>query len=730
MDTCAMKQLSAVTIVLLTLTTAAVALYSWQFRRDMFNTMAPGHEWLTASTVIFARNWYVEGALKLRLLQLWNPRSIEFPDIASRQVYVSAPPGTVIPIYITSCLLGTEPSVAIVHGYNLVSHCLITLTLALTVYYVLRSHSFTVFSCSLMACAAICFFLLFPVNMYGFQNIFYSDQAVVLPVALFVLMEVMRGKQPSWALSAAQSLVLLWGCYTDWYMWVVAGVAYILRLALAHTRWSMRSWLLVTITFWTPAILALLLFLAQLSSQHMLAPFLKRITVHSALADNATLPWQVFLNTWWGEHVSKFYGKFSLASFIWLFISACLVVLAACVDRLCHRHNNESCDYAVRLLALAALPPVLYTHSLRNYAYPHDFSTHKFSVTVALVLFAALPLMGMCIMDAFCDGKTSKRGQLVSRLMRESCILLPFLLVVAVNMLYASEMWRYRPAHIGRRSSNPFEPLGTFLRQATRYDDLVVSPHIEIGSRPPQFLSYSNKRVYLTENTFRALSKVMSAGDQVQHVAVLVGTNGPGDFSSILAHAYDVQHGSDCTLYRIRRGDLDNYVSACYADVYQHMLALHAEFSKTTDYDVVYLADLHSVRAANFTPGRYGIVNWGHTGLGENLHQWGFACRKALVAHAPVRGHGEVRIALRPQYKLFRTILTLNSPDGCVSYGMRLDDREVFSSGPLSGRSLAIFVEVNVAGHRELVLTLDPCGSHANDEAVWVDPHFLLPRTR
>lgn len=725
-----MKTFSITTLVLLTLVTVAVALYSWRFRRDMFDTMASGHEWLTASTVIFSRNWYLEGALKLRLLQLWNPRSIEFPDIASRQVYVSAPPGTVIPIYITSCLLGTEPSVAIVHGYNLVSHCLITLTLALTVYYVLRSHSFTVFSCSLMACAAICFFLLFPVNMYGFQNIFYSDQAVVLPAVLFIFLELVRVNHASCSLRIAQSVVLLWGCYTDWYMWVVAGVAYIMRLVLSEKPCNIRSWMLVSLEFWTPPVLAFLVFLVQLSSQNMLPAFLKRITVHGALADNATLPWQVFLNTWWGEHVSKFYGTFSLPSFIWLFISACLLILAASVDRLRCRHNKDSCHYAVRLLALASLPPPLYTHSLRNYAYPHDFSTHKLSVTIALVVFAVLPLMGMCIVDAFCDGKTSKRGQLVSGLMRESCILLPFLIVVAVNMLYASETWRYRPAHIGRRSNNPFEPLGTFLRQATRYDDLVVSPHIEIGSRPPQFLSYSNKRVYLTADTFRALSKVMSAGDQVQHVAVLVGTNSPSDFSSILAHAYDVQHGSDCTLYRIRRGDLDNYVSARYADVYQHMLALHAEFSRTTGYDVVYLADLHSIRAANFTPGRYGIINWGHTGLGENLHQWGFACRKALVAHAPVRGHGEVRIALRPQYKLFRTILTLNSPHGCVSYGMRLDDREVFSSGPLSGRSLAIFVEVNVAGHRELVLTLDPCGSHANDEAVWVDPHFLLPRTR
>src|SRR5262249_38953297 len=90
-------------------------------RRSRFGDLeGRGHEWLTGSAVKFTRNWYREGAWTLRFAMLENPRSIEFPDVASRQAYVSYPVGCLLPISLVSWVLHREPSPALVMSVNLV----------------------------------------------------------------------------------------------------------------------------------------------------------------------------------------------------------------------------------------------------------------------------------------------------------------------------------------------------------------------------------------------------------------------------------------------------------------------------------------------------------------------------------------------------------------------------------------------------------------------------------
>lgn len=55
------------------------------------------HQWLTASTLLFSKNWYREGVVPLRMMMLKEPRSGEAQSIAERSPYVSFPPGAVCP---------------------------------------------------------------------------------------------------------------------------------------------------------------------------------------------------------------------------------------------------------------------------------------------------------------------------------------------------------------------------------------------------------------------------------------------------------------------------------------------------------------------------------------------------------------------------------------------------------------------------------------------------------
>jgi len=133
------KHIDRIAIILLILLTLSIFIYTVLIRSSWFGVLSPGHhQWLTGHAILHTKNWYNEGALKLRFGFFENPNSVEFPTLESRVFYFSYPPGALIPIYLISKLIAQEPNPALVMAYNLSNHFFITLFLSLTIFFFLN----------------------------------------------------------------------------------------------------------------------------------------------------------------------------------------------------------------------------------------------------------------------------------------------------------------------------------------------------------------------------------------------------------------------------------------------------------------------------------------------------------------------------------------------------------------------------------------------------------------
>ena len=188
-----------IAIILLLVITLVIFQYTVEIREPWFAELSSNnnhtidhHEWLTGSTIKFAKNWYNEGPLNLKFAMLEDPKSVEFLTLSSRSPYTSYPPGTILPIYISSELLGQEPSPGLVMGYDLLNHFLVSFFLCLMILFLLRNQlRFDIIN-SFYFIIPILIELLLPGPLYWFQNAFFSDQAVILPFVVYVFLEVIR----------------------------------------------------------------------------------------------------------------------------------------------------------------------------------------------------------------------------------------------------------------------------------------------------------------------------------------------------------------------------------------------------------------------------------------------------------------------------------------------------------------------------------------------------------
>lgn len=462
--------------------------YTVEARRPWFGRLSfEHHQWLTANTLRFARAWHTEGPWTLYFALLNEPKSVEFPTLTSRNPYVSYPPGFVLSAYLYGVLRDGEPTVRSVMEWNLINHVLIALTLGVVSFLALRRLGLDRVTVTLLASVPLVLELLLPGSLYWHQNVYFADQAVLLPFVLFVLLEALRDAFPPARAGCDRwlALVMAWGVACDWLFLCLTAVAYVKRLTTGDLPlpWvNPRRWLWQSVRFGLGGLVVLLLFFVQLCALGMLprlqARFLERIGATDVNADFTGRFNQIF----WGDYIPAQFGAAgtglaflalvgSLGLGGWLWWQAA---------------QGASPTPGVKLafwtLTLITIPCFLQVYALRNHSAIHDFSALKFSLVIATVPFVLLPLTVL----------TSLVPQWAAR---------PAWRVGIPAGLFALALAYVIPTHIGFRTLFPepspvIEPLGTFVRQAVTEADIVFSPDFEIPTDPPHLLALSGKRVY------------------------------------------------------------------------------------------------------------------------------------------------------------------------------------------------------------------------------------------
>lgn len=228
----------ALCIILLLSINLVVFEYTVEIREPWFGELSGSvdhenghhHQWLTGSTLIFSINWYREGPLNTKFAMIENPKSIEFPTLDSRRLYTSYFPLSILPIYIISLIVGHEPTPAIIMDYNLLNHFLIAFFLSMIIFFFLRQLKIDLLNSFLFSIIPILMELLLPAPLYWLQNVYFADQAVILPFVICIFLEVLRDSVNNAnhlkIVNILQNVILFLGFLTDWLFVFIALTTY------------------------------------------------------------------------------------------------------------------------------------------------------------------------------------------------------------------------------------------------------------------------------------------------------------------------------------------------------------------------------------------------------------------------------------------------------------------------------------------------------------------------
>ncbi len=450
--------------------------FSVQLRRPAFaRPLSYYYEWLTASTIKYTTSWLQDGPWAVRFAMLEYPKAVDRESIDQRTVYASYPPGQVFPIYFLSLMRGQYPGPALVETWNLFTHFITVLACFLLVYLMLQSIG-PYASCLLAAVAGLIQIFITPALWFQ-QNVYGPDTAVILPFALFVLfLFIARLHRPGWFIVLALFFISFYGCLTDWFFVVVAGVicAYYLFALIRKRPNSGRIFLAVALG----SALAMIFFLWQLME---LDAFGQLISTYGRRTSSKLVLETTGMSTARGIRLNfvTLYGR----AFCWWSIFVILFPLFLLPWRKLRQYlfGLES-DYCFSL-GIILLPCLLHTALLPQHAAIHNFSVLKYTIPITVLtvlLFAWL-------------------WEALWRLSKSALIFICVGLLLCLGAVMILPVWLDLYGGIAGYCTERDIRKGLAVRFTLGPDEVAVSPDFEIVANPPQALAYSLRSVYGVE---------------------------------------------------------------------------------------------------------------------------------------------------------------------------------------------------------------------------------------
>jgi len=534
------------TVILLIMIILVVFQYTLEIRKPWFGKISDGgHQWLSGTTLKYSRIWWDQGAVNLKFATFANPSSVEFPNLKSQIPELSYPPGEIIPIYTISKIINQEPNLNIVMGYNLFNHFLIIVFLSLIIFIFLRQIGFNIFYSFLFSIIPILTESLLPGPIYWHQNVFFADQAVILPFVLIIFLAVIRDNIKNQAkfkiLNFIEALVFFWGIMTDWLFIFVFLTIYILRFKPYKIKNNFYIIFKKTLIFWLPIIIAALLYIAQLIRFDLIKLIIYKLNYYSFAGSNSKI--MFFSAHFWLSYIPNYFGRAGsiiLMGIIFLFglIIWQIIIL---------KRRKEIIDIKVKkimsLASIALIPCLLQIYFFPHHSYVHDFSTLKFSIPMALLPFILIPLAIVFILELDIDFK---------KINTKATVLIIILLIIAGTYTIKEHS---RAIKIFPTPKKSFHIIGNFLDKNTEYEDVVFSPDIEIAANPPQELALSMKRVYKIDSLDEISKKVKGRTEEFVINIFFTKKDNMEKFQEIKDSAYETRQDeiNNLYLYKIKK---------------------------------------------------------------------------------------------------------------------------------------------------------------------------------
>ena len=493
--------------------------HSVEIRKPWFGTLTPSrHQDTSASLLIFAKNWYRDGPLALRFGLVWNPNSVEFKDLLARQPYPTFPPGAIVPIYLLALALDEEPSSELLMSYNLANHFLIAFALALTVYLFVRQLQFSSWTAFAFALSPPILELLLPGPLYWHQNVYYFGGAAILPMALCILIEVVRdGGNKSRELEVLQVLFFCWGAITDWLFFVFLAVLFAKRFFEKQKRQAL----------WIVPFGTLGLFFLQIFTFGGISQLQDKFLMRTGIGNEAQEHTGKFFEIFWKQYIVGSFGSIGLL--LLLFCTATVLSLL-----LLSKEKNTR--RVLTLSALFLLPALIKVCLLRQHSVNHQFTVLPFSLPIATIPFSLLPLVLLL--------NFPKRKWLPS--------FLAMLCFIGSTAYVRSELSGY--ARLFPAVDPHPRQFGEFIGIHTDINDIVFSDSLEStrtwSKRIP--MSYSMKPVYKV-GSLEEIATFTSELPSNYRLNFVTDREVGSDFHPLLSHAKRKMSSGKFTLWRIEK---------------------------------------------------------------------------------------------------------------------------------------------------------------------------------
>ncbi|MBN2120930.1 MAG: hypothetical protein JW734_07765 [Candidatus Omnitrophica bacterium] len=455
--------------------------FSVHIRRQWFARPLDAHfEWQAGHSVCVTNNWLKEGAFSLRFMHVLNPDSIEFDSFASRKPYVSYPPGTFIPVFLIARIFNITDLVVLYQCYNLFNHLVISIILFLLMFMIIDYFRKVDIFSTFFSLVPSLIYLFTAHTLYYHQNVFFTDQAVMLWFVIFVYMEIKRvlGGQ----LDKRNRLILLatvfMGTLTDWLFVFVLAAAICMRMIFKDRHMEFKHIVASVMDLVAPALAAVFIFSYQIISTNSFFVLIQTFKRRYRVGEDGSVV--DFFQQHFVSYVIDKYGLFLCLSAVVAFSVLAGYYMFIVIKR--GRSNGSGLMHTyLYLCCLVFLPCLLQVNTFQQHSIVHDFSALKWALPLSLVPFGIFPVVLI---------QTARKHKHYGFIAGFSVLFTIFSLAA----VFGKTAHEYRDFFdIG---SDDNRRLGELVRRNAGYYDICFSFDFDIPVFPPPRLAYSGKRVY------------------------------------------------------------------------------------------------------------------------------------------------------------------------------------------------------------------------------------------
>jgi len=423
------------------------------------------HQWLTASTVNFVENWESDGFLNDKAMMLELPKSIENSTFESRKPYVSYLPGAALEITLVKKIFPSSSTLVLTQIFNLCNQFLISLVLAFILFY--GSSSLPGLYRYLMALAVFITWQSLPAVIYVHSMVFFSDQAVLLPFCLALLMELIIRKRAAMPAYLLQSFILSWATLCDWLaIPLIASILAFRFLSPLKNRRLFDSAQLMLL----PACI-LIFFALQLYHTHLWQLLMQRFSLRSGLYD---------ASDWFLIHFIRGFFVASLGMVNFMILLGSMIYIYYLFFK-----KSEKMPELVVVSAIAMSACIMHAFILTNHTLVHaTFSIVKFYFLMTLLAIGVIPIL---LINAY----------------KSISLAIPVMIFAAwYHFITIPES--HAKTLLAFNSYVNYQEIAFWLEKHSGFSDVFISKQISIQANPPQAIALSKKSVH----TFASLDEL------------------------------------------------------------------------------------------------------------------------------------------------------------------------------------------------------------------------------